>query len=254
MSERPNTDDLDLTDAELVTVLKNHGIDRRSLMKAVGVGAGVAALGGTAAGARGGDARIDEAFGASYSADESPPRGLVDHTVELRGPPESGPQTDVHPGFPLMDTPEDGDFDPDTETAEFYFDPVGLHVDPGDVVAFEVVEHHEHTATAFAEKFHLPSRIPDVPGFSSPPVVGSETWIYRFDAAGTYDLVCLPHLPFGMVMRVVAGDGGTDYGALPNPPGPTDPFANASAILTAPELDPDNVVTEGTVAWGDLSL
>ena len=54
-------------------------------------------------------------------------------------------------------------------------------------------------------------------------------------------------------MRVVAGDGGTDYGALPDPPGPTEPFANASAVLTDPELDPSNVVAEGEVAWADIS-
>jgi len=254
MSDSPRPDELDLTDAELVEVLRSHGIDRRGVMKLFGAGAGVATLGGTATAAKGRDARIDEVFGASYAADESPPPGLVDHTVELRGPPESGPPVDAHSGFPMVDTPEDGAFAPDTEAAEFFFDPVGLHVEPGDVVEFEVVEDHEHTATAFAEKFELPARTPDVLGFSSPPIVGDESWLFRFDTPGTYDLVCLPHLALGMVMRVVAGDGGTDYGGLPNPPGPTDPFANSESVLTAPELDPATVVSEGEIAWADLTL
>lgn len=248
--------ELDLTDAELVEVLKNHGIDRRGLMKVFGFGAGIATLGGTAAGADGRDARIDDVFGASYPADSSPPPGLVDHTVTLRGPTESqgGTSVDAHSGFPLVDSPEDGDFAPDTEASEFFFDPVGLHVEPGDVVEFKVLEEHEHTATAFAGKFHLPPRIPDVPGFSSPPIVGDESWLYRFDTTGTYDLLCLPHVFLGMVMRVVVGDGGVDYGGLPNPPGPTDPFANAEAVLTDSKLDPANIVSEGEVAWADLSL
>lgn len=254
MSDDIKPSELDLTDAELVEVLKNHGIDRRGVMKALGVGAGVATLSGTTAGAKGGDARIDDVFGASYAADESPPPGLVDHTVELRGPPEDGAPTDAHADFPLVDTPEDGDFEPDTEVSEFFFDPVGLHVEPGDVVEFRVIEDHEHTTTAFAEKFELPSRIPGVPGFSSPPIVGEESWLFRFDTDGTYDLVCLPHLFFGMTMRVVVGDGGTDYGGLPNPPGPTDPFANAESVLTDPKLDPATVVSEGTIAWSDLNL
>lgn len=255
MSDNIKPGEMDLTDAELVEVLKNHGIDRRGLMKLFGVGAGVATLSGTAAGAKGGDARIDDVFGASYAADESPPRGLVDHTVELRRPPGDPPKQGVHPKFPMVDSPEDGDFKPDREAAEFFFDPVGLHVEQGDVVEFEVTEDHEHTATAFAEKFELPSRIPDdVLGFSSPPIVGEESWLYRFDTSGTYDLVCLPHLFFGMAMRVVVGDGGTDYGGLPNPPGPRNPFANANSVLTAPELVPSNIVRKGTIAWADLTL
>lgn len=254
MPENRDAKELNLTDAELMEVLKNHGIDRRTLMKVFGLGAGVAALGGTAGGVKGRDARIDEVFGASYSADESPPSGLVDHTVDLRGPPESGSKVDAHTGFPLVDSPEDGDFAPDTEADEFFFEPVGLHVEQGDVVEFEVIEQHEHTASAFAGKFHLPHRIPDVPGFSSPPIVAEESWLFRFDTPGTYDLVCLPHLPLGMAMRVVVGDGGTDYGGLPNPPGPTDPFANAEAVLTDAKLDPGSIASEGEIAWADLTL
>lgn len=242
--------ELDLTDAELMEVLKNHGIDRRGVMKALGVGAGVTTLSGATAGTARGDARIDDVFGASYAADESPPPGLVDHTVELRGPPGN----DIHSGFPKVDTREDGDFKPDKEVSEFFFDPVGIRVQPGDVVEFTVIEDHEHTASAFAEKFELPSRIPDVAGFSSPPIVGDESWLFRFDTIGTYDLVCLPHLVLGMAMRIVVGDGGDDYGGLTDPPGPGNPFANADTVLTAPELTPDTIVSEGAIAWADLTL
>lgn len=53
MSEKPKQEELDLSDAELMEVLKNHGMNRRGLMKVLGVGAGVAALSGTAAGQTG---------------------------------------------------------------------------------------------------------------------------------------------------------------------------------------------------------
>lgn len=260
MSHQPNVENLELSDSELITVLKNHGMSRRNLMQVFGAGAVMAAVGGTAAASKGGSARIDEVFGAPYSAEESPPSGLVDHTVELRGPDGHGSDGGVHEMFPLVDSQEDGDFDPDSEVAEFFFDPVGLHVHPGDVVNFPVIEHHEHTVTAFAGKFHAPPRIPDVPGFSSPPIVGEESWLYRFEETGVYDLLCLPHVPLGMVMRVVVFDSErdstddiSDYMDLP----PAPVFANANTVLNAPELDdPVDIVNApaGQVDWADLTI
>lgn len=254
MSDQLNPAELELTDGELVQLLRNHGLSRRRLMQALGVGATVSAVGGTAAGRDGRDARIDEVFGAAYAADETPPRGLIDHEVDLRTIEEV--DEGHHDGFPEVDSPEDGDFEPDREIAEFFFDPVGLHVDPGDVVHFPVVEDHIHTVSAFDPHYEgLPRRIPDDASiFTAPPIGGDESWLYRFDTAGVYDIACLPHFPLGMVMRVVVGDGGTDWGDLPNPPGPTDPFRNAELVLTDPALDPGNIVSEGAVAWADLSL
>lgn len=254
MTDKPPIAEIELSDAELIELIKNHGINRRSLMKLFGVGAGVAAFSGTAAGDNGKDARIDEVFGAAYSTDETPPSGLIDHEVELRVIEKIG--DGHHDGFPEVDSPEDGDFVPDTEDGEYFFDPVGLSVEPGDVVHFPVVEEHIHTVSAFDPHYEgLPRRIPDDASiFTAPPIGKDESWLYRFDTAGVYDIACLPHFPLGMVMRIVVGDGGTDWGPLPNPPGPTDPFRNAESVLTDPELDPGNIVSKGEVAWGDLSL
>lgn len=254
MTKEQNVDDLDLSDAELIEVLKSHGVDRRALMKIFGVGVGVAALGGTATGKTGRDARIDDVFGASYSRDETPPSGLIDYEVELRTIEDVA--NGVHEGFPEIDSPEDGDFAPDTETGEFFFDPVGLHVESGEVVHFPIIEEHVHTVSAFDPHYEgLPQRIPDDASiFTSPPLGGDESWLYRFETEGVYDIACLPHFPLGMVMRVVVGDGGTDHGGLPNPPGPTNPFRHAESVLTDSALDPGNIVNEGEVAWGDLSL
>lgn len=254
MSERLDAEDLELSDTELIQVLKNHGVNRRFLMKVFGAGAVVSAVGGTAAGKPSRDARIDDVFGAAYARDETPPPGLIDHEVDLRVIEDIA--SGIHDGFPEVDSPEDGDFMPDREIGEFFFDPVGLRVDPGDVVHFPVVEDHIHTVSAFDPHYEgLPRRIPDGASiFTSPPVGGEESWLYRFDTAGVYDITCLPHLPLGMVMRVVVGDGGTDWGGLPNPPGPTNPFRNANAVLTDPALAPSNIVSEDEVAWGELSV
>lgn len=250
-----NVDELELTDAELATVLKNHGIDRRMLMRVFGVGAGVAALGGTAS-AQGASANIDEVYGAPYALDDKVPPGLPDYTVEL---------DHLIPGD-HDEFPAGGDGPP----GEFVFDPVGLHVKPGGVVHFDNQE-GEHTVTAFHEKwpfFRYPgftNRVPDgVPGFTSPPYVGDESWLYRFTEKGVYDVLCLPHLGFGMVMRIVVFDPRKDdidddafdgYGPLAGPPGaPGNPFANVNAVLTNEALDPENIVSEGRIRWADLTL
>lgn len=263
MTQQSDGESRDLTDAELLAILRDHGLSRRTLLTAVGVGAGAVALGGSAAGQTGRDASIDDVFGAAFSAAESPPRGLVDHNVAVRGPAAHG---DGNGGalsrFPLVDSPEDGDFLVDSEEAEFYFDPVGLHVEPGDVVNFRVVEPHIHTVSAFHPKYEgLPPRIPEgATPFTSPPIGQDESWIYRFDRTGVYYVACLPHFPLGMVMVVVVFDPDRDdpssIQSLPDLP-PVGAFANANAVLNAPEIsDPMAVVDsdDGRVSWDELSI
>lgn len=249
MSE-PDIANLDLSDAELIQVLKNHGFNRRLLMKVFGAAAVVSTLGGTAAGRNPGGASIDEIYGATYFHDETVPGGLVDHVVELHaheGVP--GP----HPGFPLVpddtvdrdpNTPGnqgDSDSDPDENPIEFFFDPVGLHVEPGEVVQFNVHGPHTHTATAFDPYFEgLPARHPKDNPYSSPPIAAEseegpgDSWLYRFDTTGVHDIACLPHFPLGMVMRIVVFDPKKDDLDDVSAPGPLPPapvFSNADRVF-----------------------
>lgn len=258
MAEKSDIGELDLSDAELLEVLRNHGIDRRSLMKVLGTGAGVAALGGTAAGRTGRGNRIDKVYGAAYAAGvHTVPSGLVDHLVELHV--HGGDAT--HEGFPAPDGDDDDDQD---DAPEAFFNPVGLHVKPGGVVQFEI-HRGLHTVTAFHPKFSeppfftLPKRVPTEHGFTSPPVAKDDSWLYRFTTKGVYDVLCLPHLGLGMVMRVVVFDPEEDslddpafdeWGSLPSSPA----FGNANKVLTDDALDPANIVGEGEVAWSDLTL
>lgn len=235
MSEKPNIDDLDLSDAELMKVLTNHGINRRLLMKIFGAGAVTAALGGTAAAKQPGGASTDEIYGAPYEASESVPSGVVDQLCELH----------LH-------------FDPSTSAPpEFFFDPVGIHLTSQEVINYHV-HGGLHTVTAVDSKydepgvFDFPDRVPTDNGFTSPVMNTGDSWLYRFVTPGIYDIMCLPHYGLGMVMRVVV--------TKPNGSVPTDTYDDSSlppavkAVFNAPELEPQNIVDEGTVAWDDLSI
>lgn len=254
---------------------------RRSYLTLTGAGIGLAALTGTSAATAQSDPEeeeddggtvetedgsgdsssvfddlIDPVWGYPLAADESDAVSF-EHIVEMGVEEGDG----SHPDFPV--DPESGEVIP----VEFPFDPVGLHLTPGEIVQFRTVGDAEHTATAFHEKFGtpdapMPTRVPDcVPGFTSPPIMNDESWLYAFHTKGVYDILCLPHLGLGMVMRVVVFDPETDdiedetfsleqYGTPPS-----DPFAaNAVAVLTADELAPAQIVEAGTVAWADLTL
>lgn len=251
MSEKPKPGEWDLSDEELMEVLKNHGMSRRGLMKVFGVGAGVAALSGTAAGKPGRGNRIDKVYGATYAAGiHTVPSGLVDHSVELHVHPGPGD----HEDFPL----EEGEEVP----VETFFDPVGLHVNPGEIVEFTVHGDGLHTVTSFDPKFNeppfitFPDRVPTDHAFTSPPVAEDDSWLYKFTTKGVYDLFCLPHVSLGMVMRILVFDPEEDDlsdSTFDEPTGgPLPP--NAEAVLTADALDPANIESEGEVAWADLDL
>lgn len=259
-------EDLDLSDEELIEVLKNHGIDRRSIMKALGAGAAVSVLGSGAASAS--STSIDPVWGETVGFEQTSQLS-GNHTVDLHVHKE-----DIHEDFPILSDvkhinlrqqllvshPLGKGVGKGSEVpVEFFFDPVGLHVKPGDIVEF-VSHDFEHTVTSFHPFFGFPPRVPDG-RFSSPPIMGlpqgKDRWFYKFTTPGVYDLTCLPHLPFGMVMRIVVADSSSqlssfeDYPDLPD----DDVFDNANRVLNAPEInDPANIDFGGEVGWSDLSL
>lgn len=112
-----------------------------------------------------------------------------------------------------------------------YFAPVGLFVEPGTTVRFEI-EEGSHSATAY------PSRIPDSTSAFDTGVISSGSVSVTFDTPGTYDYYCIPHEAMGMVGRIVVG----------SPGGP----AEATALSTGDVPDSDTIVDRGSVA-GDGS-
>jgi plastocyanin len=121
-------------------------------------------------------------------------------------------------------------------TPEFYFEPVGLLIQPGDSVRFVAVSPH-HTATAYHEQHVKSHRVPDgVEPFSSPVVPVGEVWTYTFSVPGTYDLWCGPHEHYGMAMRIVVGEPGGPAEEPVTNFGPDGALALAGLVLNDPAL------------------
>lgn len=106
-----------------------------------------------------------------------------------------------------------------TEDGEYYFDPIGVHIQPGDTVTFENAS-GSHSATAYQPGMGPAqvNRIPDgADGWDSGTLTEQgATFNHTFDVAGTYDYFCIPHKTLGMVGRIVVGEpGGPADGSMP---------------------------------------
>jgi plastocyanin len=106
-----------------------------------------------------------------------------------------------------------------TEGEEYYFDPIGLHVEPGTTVTF-VNDSGSHSATAYVDGLEnaTTTRIPEGgPEFDTTTLTQEgATATVTFDVEGTYDYFCIPHKAFGMVGRIVVGSpGGPAEGSMP---------------------------------------
>lgn len=93
-----------------------------------------------------------------------------------------------------------------------YFDPIGLYVEPGTTVRFEI-EAGSHSATAYV------GRIPSGADPFDSGVISDGGFDYTFDEPGTYDYYCIPHQSMGMVGRIVVGEPGGPAEESPIPDG-----------------------------------
>ena len=244
-----------------VTLPALSGLGGAASNAALGADAGAAATDGSNGDGAWCPPCIDRIAGYNaLSMDEPLPDELPepDHTVEMHLDdadvvfPEACDSPDDPPS--TIDPTEEGTVEEAAEEAvpDFYFDPVGLRIRPGDVVSFPNVSSDLHTVTSWSSRFGLGQRIPEnAPPFGSPVIMPGEEWVYRFPEPGVYDVLCLPHFDLGMVMRVVATPEGGEVPEAPPVDEETTPPVPA-AVLKAPELDPQNIVEEGSVAWTDL--
>lgn len=152
----------------------------------------------------------------------------------------------------------------------FAFDPVGLAVDVGDTVRFEVAE-GSHAVAAYHPLLQRTRRVPgSSPAFSSPLLTQGSYWLYTFDHEGVHDAFCLTHEWAGMVVRVVVGgdadaEGGTArrgsvaQGGRVEPPTadgegpPYPPSERARVVFCDPAMTPAAIRERGRVSWADLS-
>lgn len=135
---------------------------------------------------------------------------------------------------------------------EFYFEPVGLFIQPGDTVEFKAYTPH-HTATAYHPAQGKVQRVPDgVEPFSSPMIPVGQSWSYTFTIPGVYDIWCGPHESYGMAMRIVVGTV-AGPGAEPSKDfSPIGTFGAAGAVLNSAPLLPGNIVNKGAISWKEI--
>ena len=110
-----------------------------------------------------------------------------------------------------------------------YFDPIGLFVEPGTTVRFEIAA-GAHSATAY------PDRVPAGADAFDSGVLSSGSYDVAFERPGTYDYYCIPHESVGMVGRIVVG----------RPGGP----AEDSPVPDGDVPESETIVERGAVAYG----
>lgn len=237
-------------------------INRRGVLSGIGAGAMAAGLGtGIAAADEHGESPplaevsgedVHPVFGFAALSQEIDPPVAPDHEIEAIIRPREG-----------------------REIPEFFFEPTGLAIEPGDTVRFSLVTPH-HSVTAFHPAMGFAPRVPEgVPPFSSPVLPVNAYWLYTFEEEGVYDVHCGPHEIFGHVGRIVAGSA-TGPGAEPVPgPGPAEepmddegeaesdgesegegegpelrpPSGTTATVLNDRSLQPECILRNGTVSW-----
>lgn len=177
-----------------------------------------------------GEDELHDRYGYPSTGDEEPPVE-PDHEVDLVANEGDGPA--------------------------FYFDPVGLAVESGDVVRFNF-DSPDHAVAAFHEAFGRGHRAPeDAEALSSPMMAVGTYWLAEFEAEGAWDLYCPPHEGMGMGMRIVVDEAtgpATEPAAdMEYVPGESLPPQEALAATYDNEaIDPETILEEGTVPWDDL--
>ncbi len=89
-----------------------------------------------------------------------------------------------------------------------WFDPIGVHIQPGDSVRWiNMDKGNSHTATAYHPSlFDHPRRMPrNTKPWDSDYLLPGENFVFTFSKPGIYDYYCIPHEAAGMVGRVVVG-------------------------------------------------
>ncbi len=93
------------------------------------------------------------------------------------------------------------------ESGDFYFDPPGLLIQPGDTVEWVFVEItvDGHTTTAYHPTYKKELRMPEnaIPWDSDLVLEKDKSFAVRLDTVGIYDYFCLFHEFLGMIGRII---------------------------------------------------
>jgi len=125
------------------------------------------------------------------------------------------------------------------EMFDFYNDPPGLLLEPGDRVIWIMLEDHladGHSATSYHPEYDKQLRIPNnALSWSTPLMERSGEWAeIQFVDLGVHDYFCIPHETEGMVGRIIVGEPQGGPGTQPGSVGMS--AAAQSAIPTIDEI------------------
>lgn len=238
-------------------------VDRRKLLASMGA-AGAVALAGCSSGTDG-ETPTD---GDGTETDMSTTQGTTDGTESETEDGSTGDEVGARFGYVATAADEEPPVEADhtvslelairqdREVPEFYFDPAGLYVEPGDTVRFDMASPH-HNVNAYHPGFGYTRRVPEgVPPFSSPILTQDDYWLYTFEREGVHDYMCAPHETYGMVGRIVVGSatgpGANPVGDAPGGPRARSPPGTAASVLSADVMAPENIVEQESVAWSDV--
>jgi len=227
------------------------GSRRRQVLAALG-----AATGTALAGCSGGNAESTPT-GTATPTETSTPSGTGDDEVNQRfgyiGTNDSTPPVEPDHTVNLNIRPREN-----VEIPEFYFEPTGLSIEPGDTVRFNLATPH-HNVNAYHPAFGYTQRVPnETPAYSSPILGAGEYWLYTFETEGVHNIMCAPHEIFGMVGSIVVGSatgpGANAVGEAPAPsPQSRPPEFTAGTVLSDPAMAPENIVEQDSVSWDDIA-
>lgn len=105
--------------------------------------------------------------------------------------------------------------------AQVYFDPVGIHLRPGDSVRWIQVNGYHSVAAYHPANGNRELRIPEeAEPWDSDILLGQypnngASFEHTFTVEGVYDYFCLPHEAAGMVGRIVVGKPGSGPATRP---------------------------------------
>lgn len=127
-----------------------------------------------------------------------------------------------------------------TEGSDYYFDPIGLHVEPGTTVTF-VNDSGTHSSTAYSSDNGKNQMIPDGASSWDSGLLSESgaTFDHTFETEGTYNYYCTPHETLGMVARIVVGEPG----------GPGEEATPQNGPSTGQFPPSDVIVDQGSVAY-----
>jgi plastocyanin len=96
-------------------------------------------------------------------------------------------------------------------TGNVYFDPIGIHIEPGDTVRWVQINGYHSTTAYHPENDNHELRIPEhAAPWNSDIMIGQypapgSVFEQKFTVEGVYDYFCRPHEQAGMVGRIIVG-------------------------------------------------